>query len=89
MPIQRLLETYRPLLHGPERDPDLLAWVKATDKLDAHLKCAMELAVGNREFAMARRRLEQTLRELGLPEVDYFLEHFAPSFERTLDELTE
>ena len=89
MPIQRLLETYRPLLHGPDRgDPDLLAWVKATDKLDAHLKCAMELAVGNREFAMARRQLEQTLRELGLPEVDYFLEHLAPSFEKTLNELT-
>ena len=49
----------------------------------------MELAVGNREFAMTRRQLEQTLRELGLPEVDYFLEHFAPSFEKTLDELTE
>ena len=84
-----LLETYRPLLHGPERDPDLLAWVKAADKLDAYLKCAMELAVGNREFAIAKRQLEQTLRELGLPEVDYFLEHFAPSFEKTLDELTE
>ena len=24
-----LLETYRPLLRGPERDPDLLAWVRA------------------------------------------------------------
>ena len=84
-----LLETYRPLLHGPERDPDLLAWVKAADKLDAYLKCAMELAVGNREFAVAKRQLERTLRELGMPEVDYFLEHFAPSFEKTLDELTE
>jgi 5'-deoxynucleotidase len=49
-----LLETYRPLLHGPERDPELLAWVKAADKLDAYLKCAMELAVGNREFAGQR-----------------------------------
>ena len=63
--------------------------MKAADKLDAYLKCAMELAVGNCEFAVAKRQLEQTLRELGLPEVDYFLEHFAPSLERTLDELTE
>jgi 5'-deoxynucleotidase len=84
-----LSATYRPLLSGKERDPDLLAWVKAADKLDAYLKCAMELAVGNREFAMAQRQLEQTLQELGMPEVDYFLEHFAPSFEKTLDELTE
>ena len=36
-----------------------------------------------------KRQLEDTLRGLGLPEVDYFLEHFAPSFSKTLDELTE
>ena len=86
---EALLATYRPLLQGAERDAELLRWVKAADKLDAYLKCAMELAVGNREFATARRQLEQTLRELGMPEVDYFREHFAPSFEKTLDELTE
>jgi 5'-deoxynucleotidase len=84
-----LLETYRPLLRGPERDPELLVWVKAADKLDAYLKCAMELAAGNREFGTAKRQLEDTLRALALPEVDYFLTHFAPSFEKTLDELTE
>ena len=84
-----LLGTYRPLLHGPARDPALLVWVKAADKLDAYLKCAMELAAGNREFAIAKRQLQATLAELGMPEITYFLEHFAPSFEKTLDELTE
>ena len=63
--------------------------MKAADKLDAYLKCAMELAVGNREFAMAKRQFEDTLRGLDMAEVDYVLEHFAPGFERTLDELTE
>ena len=29
----------------------------------------------------------KTLENLGLPEVDYFLEHFIPAFELTLDEL--
>ncbi len=84
-----LAATYRPLLHDPDRDPELLLWVKAADKLDAYLKCATEVAVGNREFVVTKRQLADALRELGMPEVDYFLDHFAPSFEKMLDELTE
>jgi 5'-deoxynucleotidase len=92
-----LRATYRPLIapgagggaHPEGADGDLLRWVKAADKLDAYLKCVTELAAGNREFAVARRQLEAPLRRSELPEVRYFLEHFAPSFERTLDELTE
>ena len=37
----------------------------------------MELAVGNREFAVAKRQLEEKARGMAMPEVDYFLEHFA------------
>ena len=84
-----LARAYRPLISGRERDPELMRWVKAADALDAYLKCAAELAVGNREFAVAARQLEAKVRGLHMPEVDYFLEHFAPSFHRTLDELTE
>lgn len=89
---QRLRETYNPLIAPPPAggaDADLLQWVKAADKLDAYLKCVTEMAMGNREFAVAQRQLEAPLRRSPLPEVRYFLEHFAPSFERTLDELTE
>ena len=70
-------------------DPALMRWVKAADALDAYLKCAMELAVGNREFAVAQRQLEAKARAMEMPEVDYFLDHFAPSFHKTLDEITE
>ena len=49
----------------------------------------MELAVGNREFAVAKRQLEEKARGMAMPEVEYFLEHFAPSFEKTLDEIAE
>ena len=66
-----------------------MRWVKAADALDAYLKCAIELAVGNREFAVAQRQLEAKARSMEMPEVDYFLEHFAPSFHKTLDEITE
>ena len=84
-----LKEVYRPLIQQSEVDPSLLVWVKAADKLSAYLKCAFEVAAGNREFAVAKRQLEGAVRDLFMPEVDYFLEHFAPSFERTLDEISE
>jgi 5'-deoxynucleotidase len=84
-----LLPTYKPLIGDAERDKDLAQWVKAADTLDALLKCRVELAQGNREFAVARQQLEEKVRSLGMPEVDYFLDHFGASFERTLDELQE
>ena len=86
---ERLASAYRPVIGDAARDPDLLRWVKAADTLDAYLKCATELAAGNREFAVAKRQLEEKARGMLMPEVDYFLECFAPSFEKTLDEITE
>jgi 5'-deoxynucleotidase len=84
---EQLAAAYAPLIRGAERDPDLMRWVKAADALDAYLKCAMEFAVGNREFAVAERQLEMKARGMAMPEVDYFLEEFAPSFRKTLDEI--
>jgi 5'-deoxynucleotidase len=86
---EQLGPAYRPVIGEAERDPELIRWVKAADTLDAYLKCATELAVGNREFAVAKRQLEEKARGMGMPEVDYFLDCFAPSFEKTLDEITE
>ncbi|WP_178021698.1 5'-deoxynucleotidase [uncultured Paenibacillus sp.] len=89
-----LHDVYAPLLsHGQTEDaPEeaaLMVYVKAADSLDAYLKCAWELAAGNREFAVAKTQLLDKLQRLQLPEVGYFLEHLAPSFEMTLDELSE
>ncbi len=86
--------TYAPLLvpgdpSGPAGDAELMRIVKAADTLDAYLKCAWELAAGNREFAVAKQQLLNKLERLDLPEATYFLQHFAPSFEMTLDELSE
>jgi len=61
--------------------------VKAADLLDAYLKSLSELTAGNREFAVAKTQLEASLKKLSMPEVAYFLEHMAPSFEKTLDEI--
>ncbi|AZK48089.1 5'-deoxynucleotidase [Paenibacillus lentus] len=90
-----LQQTYGPLLSPTKHagysaeDNELLKYVKAADSLDAYLKCAWELTSGNREFAVARDQLLEKLDRLHLPEIDYFLQHLAPSFDMTLDELSE
>jgi 5'-deoxynucleotidase len=84
-----LAASYQLLMSPTQQDEALLRWVKAADKLAAYLKCATEVAAGNREFVVARHQLEAIVRDLGMPEVDYFLEHFGPSFDQTLDEISE
>lgn len=69
------------------QDAELRRYVKAADLLDAYLKCVTELSAGNREFATARKQIEASIQELAMPELDYFLQHMAPSLEKTLDEL--
>ena len=61
--------------------------VKAADRLAAYNKCAEELRSGNTEFIKAKKSIEEDLHSRNMPEVEYFFEHFAPSFELSLDEL--
>lgn len=77
---------FEPLLTGEtqRRTHDL---VKAADKLSAYIKCIEERRAGNDEFISAEKQTRQALEESPLPEVKYFLEHFIPAFELTLDEL--
>lgn len=84
-----LRDVYRPLLKRKPADPELEKILKAADLLDAYLKCVSEMSAGNREFATARRQSEAKLRKLEMPEVEWFLHHLAPGFERTIDELSE
>ena len=75
---------YRELLCLDESEQKI---VKGADKLCAYIKCLQELERGNREFSSARRYNEIGLRELSLPEVDYFLEHYIASFTKNIDEV--
>ena len=61
--------------------------VKAADKLSAYIKCIEERKAGNNEFQSAEIQTLNALRSYQMPEVDYFVEHFIPAFELTLDEL--
>lgn len=60
--------------------------VKAADKISALIKCIEELSQGNREFASARNATEQSIRAMGLPAADEFLEKFIPAYELPLDD---
>ena len=81
---EELTPSYDALLHIPE---EYRLLVKAADKLAAYIKCIEERTSGNSEFSRAEQTTRQTLQSLSMPEVDYFLEHFIPAFDLTLDEL--
>ena len=61
--------------------------VKAADRFSAYIKCLEELRSGNTEFTKAKKSIEEDLHARNMPEIEYFFEHFIPSFELTLDEL--
>ena len=85
LPVE-MQPAYRELLTA-HTDPETYALVKAADKLSAYIKCIEERKAGNLEFVSAEASTLKKLRALELPEVDYFLEHFIPGFEKNLDEL--
>lgn len=81
-----LREDYAEYVLPDEGSPEYRV-VKAADRLAAYLKCVEEMRAGNNEFKKAMLSIEEDLRNLGRPEVDYFLREFAPAFDLTLDEL--
>lgn len=91
---ERLLDMLPDSLRGdyaeyvlPDESSPEYRVVKAADRLAAYLKCVEEMRAGNNEFKKAMLSIEEDLRNLGRPEVDYFLREFAPAFDLTLDEL--
>ncbi|MDY6324432.1 MAG: 5'-deoxynucleotidase [Catonella sp.] len=81
---------YREILE-PEGDAFIYErkLVKAADKLSAYIKCIEERKCGNTEFISAEKTTLESIKKMGLPEVDIFLAEFIPSYNKTLDELGE
>lgn len=82
-----LREDFSPYLREsrlPAEDREL---IKAADRLSAWLKCQAEVRAGNREFEPAEKQIRQRLEQEPLPEVAYFMEVFAPGYEKPLDNL--
>lgn len=82
-----LRPAFKPAL-SPERE-DVIAIIKAADKLSAYIKCVEELKAGNDDFAKAKDQTFAALQKNPLPALHYFIEHFLSGFELTLDELNE
>ena len=82
-----LREDFEPIFNPDSAEQDTWILVKAADKLCAYFKCKEEILAGNPEFIQAKKQLKSTLEKMKLPEVDYFLNTFAPSLSLTLDEL--
>ena len=84
-----LPEELRPSFQGllSETDPVVTQLVKAADKLSAYLKCLEELKAGNLEFQSDATQTLEGLKDYNLPELTYFMDHFLPAFQLTLDEL--
>ncbi|MEM7030919.1 MAG: 5'-deoxynucleotidase [Chloroflexota bacterium] len=82
-----LKDEYRSLLLEADDDRDHHQLVKGADTICAYLKCVEELVGGNQQFSKAEKELKAKIDALNLPEVEYFLETFVPSFKLTLEEL--
>lgn len=79
-----------PLLSPDENtsDEERVLWrlVKAADKISALIKCIEERSMGNSDFVSAEKATLRSIEEMDMPEADYFLKNFLPSYDRTLDE---
>ena len=89
----RLLDMLPPQLRGHyaplvlEEDPGIKVIVKAADKLSAYIKCVEEQKAGNSEFESAATQTLQSIQQMALPELDWFIQHCLPAFAQNLDQL--
>ncbi|CAH0992789.1 5'-deoxynucleotidase YfbR [Sinobacterium norvegicum] len=78
---------YSTMLIEENIDPEIKSLIKAADTISAYIKCQAEIISGNIEFNQAAKDIALRLSQLSVPEVDYFLATFVPSYQLTLDEL--
>lgn len=69
-------------------DEELRAFVKAADRFSALIKCIDEMRMGNDEFKKAKETIEQSIRDMKLPEAEVFEREFLPAFSLPLDEMS-
>ncbi len=82
---QELRESYEHLVL--EDDAEVLPFLKAADKLSAHIKCLEEQKAGNTEFDTAARQTWDAMKEMNRPELDWFMNFCLGAFSLNLDQL--
>ena len=70
-----------------EDQEDVLPFVKAADKLSAHIKCLEEQKAGNTEFDTAAKQTWEAMKAMNRPELNWFLENCLGAFALNLDQL--
>ena len=89
----RLLDMLPPQLRASYEHPvledeeDVLPFVKAADKLSAHIKCLEEQKAGNTEFDTAAKQTWESMKAMNRPELDWFLANCLGAFALNLDQL--
>lgn len=84
---EELRAPYRKLMTmNDEQDTALKPLVKAADKISAVIKCVEERRSGNHDFHKAEQTITKAIAKLHLPEADYFMKEFLPSYGLTLEE---
>lgn len=86
---KELSDNYRDIILPNPKESELWRYVKAADKLSALIKCVEEIAMGNMDFAKAKKSTEEAVRKMNMEEADYFLDNFIPAYSLTLDEQSE
>ena len=90
---KRLLDMLPPELRASyesyvlEDDAALEPFVKAADKLTAHIKCLEEQKAGNTEFDSAAQLSMEAMEAMELPELDWFIKECLGAFSLNLDQL--
>ena len=84
---EALRDDYREYLLHDELSAEVTMFIKAADLIASLIKCKAEIKAGNAEFVKAVADTELRLKAMAMPEIDYFIETFLPSFDLTLDEL--
>ena len=70
-----------------EDEEELLPFVKAADKLSAHIKCLEEQKAGHTEFDTAAKQTWDSMKAMARPELDWFLDNCLGAFALNLDQL--
>ena len=89
----RLLDRLPPELRASyehyvlEDEAELLPFIKAADKLSAHIKCLEEQKAGNTEFDTAAKQTWEAMKAMDRPELDWFLNNCLGAFALNLDQL--
>ena len=89
----RLLDMLPPQLRASyehlvlEDEEEVLPFVKAADKLCAHIKCLEEQKAGNTEFDTAAKQTWESMKAMERPELNWFLDNCLGAFALNLDQL--